>query len=98
LLVIAKAYFLSKKYNECLQVLSKIEPTSSTKILFERQSIMFRAAYLLSRKTAPTKEHLTFLRNIIDSFKKLSEKTKGEPFTKHHLARMETYLKFVDVL
>jgi len=47
MLQVAKAYFIQEKYELTMKVLSVVNPEINTKVLFERQSLMFRAAYLL---------------------------------------------------
>ena len=36
-------------YTKCIEILEKIDPLTNTKILFERQSLYFRAKFLKIR-------------------------------------------------
>ena len=65
LLLTAKAYFISLDYHACMAVLQKMNPEHSSKVLFESQSLAFRAMYLDNRQREVTKFLLAKLNKII---------------------------------
>ena len=84
LLLIAKSFFIISNYDDCLDIIKLINPAHSSKVLYERQCLKFKAYYLLKRTEVPRDQDFQNLKHILDEADKLKGKVPGPPFTQYH--------------
>jgi hypothetical protein len=87
--LVAKSYFLSEKYDKCKELLLKLPKPYTTKILYERQSLLFKASYLMSSN------NISDLENILKEYTSFRTTCSGKPLTKFHHDSMDEMMDVV---
>ena len=94
----AKAFFQFQDYPKCLEILGSIDAAHSTMVLFERQSLCFRAIYLDSRQKAVTVNLIAQLQEVIEVFNQCQAKTPGPPINSHHEQRFAEFTSLLELM
>ena len=79
MLICAKAYFFSQYYDDCLETLSRIRLDHSTKVLYERQALYIKAAYLKEVRNMKR-----CIEKAVEDFHRYKGKCPGRKILTHH--------------